>query len=173
MDEQTARVWIAAIGVVGTLAGAIVGALVTYRIERARRRHENETRFLAERKDLYRRFMAEADAVERAATVIAKLALGEGDDLPDVSDRDLARLQRAVDLGESTYSELTMMAPEATLRPATDLIMWTSGLGSWLDPEHVGRYDSMEDWRANVNTWREHRNAFRKAVRAELGVEVL
>jgi len=65
MDGSTGQVVIAAIGVAGTLAAALVSQLLSRRAERDRRREEDRSRWLADRQRLYSRFLAQALSLER------------------------------------------------------------------------------------------------------------
>ncbi len=85
----------AALAVLGTLGGAIVGAWATLAVERSRREYEDRTRWHTDRRQLYARVFRAADSVHKAAQsyVVHQLAAmaGEpdatqGPDRPDLTD---------------------------------------------------------------------------------------
>ena len=67
MDWQSVD-WVALMGILGTIAGVVVGSWTTYKIQERQLRHSDETRFQAERLDVYSRYLG---ATNRAITTWA------------------------------------------------------------------------------------------------------
>jgi hypothetical protein len=163
VDEQTARVWIAAFGVLGTLLGAVLGFAGSFLIERGRRRREERHRFSDVRRSLYVRLLAGADAIERVATSeMLHLRMPTAPfNVPTMPDFDEA-------IGFTT-SEISLVSTARVVKSASGLMSASIGMHEYslsILGEDLG--PSVSEFPGRHEAFLKARHAFREAVRAEL-----
>ncbi len=150
---------------IGTLGGAIIGAGITWLIERDRRRHERQGRWLAERRTLYAAVLRTADAytaqsLERARQLSLRFEGKWRGPVTPVAD-DLAFKQSVAEA-------------ELLVRPATEaaLLFLKTSLYYVDDIRYPDEDDSMDEpaIKKARDVYADARRTFVDAVRRDLDV---
>lgn len=159
MDCPDPFPWTSLFGVIGTLAGAIVGGWLGHwfasKQASEQRAYEDRTRFHSERQRLYADYLAAAIELRGTIFVLGDRHWDEGDD--DITG-DLARHQHALVQG---FGRIEIVGSKETRKTATELFHEIIALRTCGGRDFPKHRDSVS---AAVNS-------FKEAARSELGID--